>query len=42
MGGWGRRQKTGDGRQKTEDRMRFGDEFLACRDMRCVSPVLRR
>jgi len=26
-------QKTGDRRQKTEDRMRFGDEFPACRDI---------
>jgi len=39
-----RRQSGKDGRvgQKTGDRMRFGDEFPTCRDMRRVSPVLRR
>ena len=36
-----RRQETEDRRQETGDRMPFGDEFPACRDMRCVSPVLR-
>ena len=35
-----RRQNTEYRIQNTEDRMRFGDEFPACRDMRCVSPVL--
>jgi len=38
--GWAGRAE--DRRQETGDRMRFGDELPACRDMRCVSAVLRR
>jgi hypothetical protein len=36
-----RREKREDGRQNIEDRMRFGDEFPACRDMRfaCASTL---